>query len=161
MLERSEIECFYFENYDQLVKRMSSRCGSPFDAEDIVQTAFERALKYAHSCNGSMDRWFQTILSNVLKAHQNAVRLGPVTKPIEEHLDDIEPIIWDGVGELTKHEVRVMAGKEDILTREVLRLHLDFGMGCGEIIENISGLTYRKTNNLINAFRLKVLKRYT
>jgi|SRR6201986_4107382 len=160
MLEIVEIQNFYSENYDQLVKRMGSRCGNPSDAEDIVQTAFERAIKYRNSCNGYMEGWFSTILSNVLRDYQNTIRLGPVTKPIEESQDDLEPIIWDGVGELTKKEVRALVDEENILVRSVLRLHLDFGMNCREITENLHGMTYRQANNMINNFRMKVLKRY-
>jgi len=162
MLAKSELECFYYENYDSLVKRTSSRCGSPFDAEDIVQTAFEKALRYwkTYTEGTHLDRWFSVILNNTLRDHQNAVRMGPVTKPLEEHLDDIEPIIPNDVLPVIRQDIKNMAKAEAEPTRTVLRLHLDFGFTCGEINDLMQGLTYRKINDMIKVFQRKVIKRY-
>ena len=156
----SDIQTFYAVNFDKLVKRINSRCGNYHDAEDIVQTAFERALKYVESCDTDLERWFSVILSNVLKKHQAVIRLGPVTKPLEEHLEDIEPIIPDDIRPIIKREVRLMVDDEPEPNKTVLRLHLDFSYTNGEIQKLVEGLTYRSINGIINNFRVKVVKRY-
>lgn len=159
-MNQAELAEFYSANFDKLVKQASNRCGNFHDGEDIVQTAFERAVKYAHSCDGDVGRWFSGILRNCLKAHLNMVRLGPVTKPLEEHFDDIEPVIPDDIRNYVKFEVSEMVRAESEPRKTVLRLHLDFGLTNGEIVELVGGMTYRKVNNIIQAFRQRVLKRY-
>lgn len=162
MLGKLELETFYAENFGQLVKRTASRCGSPFDAEDIVQTAFEKALKYGatYTEGTHLDRWFSVILNNTLRDHQSAIRLGPVTKPLEEHLDDIEPIIPNDILPVVREDIWRMAKQEGEPNATVLRLHLGFGFTCGEINDLVEGLTYRKINGIIWNFQQKVIKRY-
>lgn len=159
-MQVSDIQTFYAVNFDNLVKRTYNRCGNFHDAEDIVQTAFERALKYCESCNIDLERWISVIVSNVYKKYENDRRLGPVTKPLEEHLDDIEPIIPNDVHPIIKNDVKRMVEKEPEPARTVLRLHLDWGCTNGEIASLMEGLTYRKVNDIIKNFRRKVLKRY-
>jgi RNA polymerase sigma factor (sigma-70 family) len=66
------IEKHYRENYRKTVKRMSFRSGLLEDAEDIVQEAYYRALRYQRSFNGEdFNRWFATILNNCLREHKN------------------------------------------------------------------------------------------
>lgn len=160
-MEIDKLTTFYAENFDKLVKRTNSRCGNFHNAEDIVQTAFERALKYSKACNSDVEKWFSVILSNVFKDYQNTIKLGPVTKPLEDHLDDIEPIIPDNIGPIIKREVSEMVELELEPSKTVLKLHLDFGYTNGEIKDLMSGLTYRKVNNIIQIFRRKVIKRYS
>jgi len=155
-----ELQEFYAANFDNLVKKTSNRCGNFHDAEDIVQTAFERAVKYIESCQGNVDRWFSVILSNVFKKYQNDIRLGPVTKPLEDHIDDLEPVIPDNINPILRKEIFRMVDLEPETHRVVLRLHLDFGFTIGEIKELTQGLTYSKIHDIISNFRRKVLKRY-
>lgn len=70
------IEKHYILNRDRLIKRTSFRIGSNFHgAEDIVQTAYERAIRYINSFDGDVfDKWFNTILNNSLREYQNIER---------------------------------------------------------------------------------------
>jgi len=156
----SDIQTFYAVSFDKLVKRVNSRCGNFHDAEDIVQTAFERALKYVRACNGDIEKWFSGILNNVLRDYQAVIKLGPVTKPLEEHLDDLEPIIPDDIRPIIKQEVKLMVDSEPEPNRTILRLHLDFGFTNGEIKNLTNGLTYGQIHGTIQNFRRKVIKRY-
>lgn len=160
MTVAADIQVFYAANFDKLVKRANSRCGNFHDAEDIVQTAFERSLKYVRACNGDIDKWFSGILNNAIRDHQNMIKLGPVTKPLEEHMEDIEPIIPDDIRPIVKKEIRLMVEDELEPSKTVLRLHLDFGLTNGEIKRVVEDLTYKRIDNIIQAFRLKVIKRY-
>jgi len=160
-MRADDLQKFYAENFDNLVKKMSNRCGNYHDAEDIVQTAFERAVKYADSCSGELvDRWFSVILSNVFKKYQKDLKLGPVTKPLDDHLDVLEPILPEDIHPIVRKEVRLMVDLEPEPNKSVLRLQLDFGLTIGEIKELTQGLTYAKIHDIIGNFRRKVLKRY-
>lgn len=58
----------YLENRSRLVKKMAWRTGSTAAGEDIVQTAYERALKYIDACeNDDFPKWFSTIINNSFK----------------------------------------------------------------------------------------------
>lgn len=62
----------YKDNYRRLIKRMTFRAGTEWDAEDVVQEAYARALRYQDSFDGTnFDRWFNTILNNALREHKN------------------------------------------------------------------------------------------
>jgi len=66
------IEEHFKKHYTRLVKRMSFRAGEQWSGEDVVQTAYERALRYSRSFNGdNFDKWFNTILNNALKEFKN------------------------------------------------------------------------------------------
>jgi RNA polymerase sigma factor (sigma-70 family) len=68
----SAIEAHYLENRSKFVKRMYFRAGSIENAEDIVQEAYERALRYNKSYTGeNYDRWFNTVLNNCLRDFKN------------------------------------------------------------------------------------------
>lgn len=62
------LERYYADNYDKLVKGQVNRAGSVENAEDIVQEAFARALKYLERCRAtdmsSFEAWFVGILNN-------------------------------------------------------------------------------------------------
>ena len=60
-----QIENHYKENYGRILKRMTFRAGGIHQAEDIVQEAYCRALKYYSELKvEEFDRWFSMILNN-------------------------------------------------------------------------------------------------
>ena len=62
----------YNKNRDKYVKRMAFRLGNDAYAEDIVQDAYEKILKYRNSFSGDdFDKWVNTILNNCLKSFKN------------------------------------------------------------------------------------------
>lgn len=61
---------FYLKNQRELHKRVANRAGGAYNAEDVVQEAFARALKYWDTYdpnNKELGAWFNTILNNTLK----------------------------------------------------------------------------------------------
>lgn len=162
-MEINELEAYYRENFNKLVKSMSYRCHNVQDAEDVVQTAFERAIKYWETSNPGEDKlgaWFGTILRNSWKDNQAVVRLGAVTKPLDSSTKEIEPVLPDHITPLIVKEVRAMVAAEPAHIREMLRLHLEFGLGQGEISSILEGVSKKRVNDAIRNFRTKVLKRY-
>lgn len=70
MDRNQKLETYFRENYDNLIKTARKRVGnySLHNAEDAVQEAFVRALKYFRTYNESedIDGWFKGILFNVI-----------------------------------------------------------------------------------------------
>jgi len=67
------IEKHYVTNRQKLCKRMSFRAGSPQSGEDIVQTAYERAIRYRRTCDPlRFDQWFSMLLNNALRDFKRA-----------------------------------------------------------------------------------------
>ncbi len=69
------IEQYFRENYNILVKRIQARHMQLVDAEDVVQEAFVRAIKYSDSFNPErleIGAWFNTILNNAFKDYRHA-----------------------------------------------------------------------------------------
>lgn len=71
MEERNKILTeFYITNQRDLHKRVASRAGGAYNAEDVVQEAFARALKYWGSFDPKrqeLGAWFNSILNNALR----------------------------------------------------------------------------------------------
>lgn len=66
------IEEHYGLHRNSYAKRFGRRVGIPEMGEDLVQEAYTRVLKYQHSFNGEdFDKWFRTILNNVLRDYRN------------------------------------------------------------------------------------------
>lgn len=157
-----ELEKYYRENFDTLCKRMGRACDSATDGEDVVQDAFERAIKYYASYNPHADfeRWFSIILSNCLKAHKSRTRMGAVSKPIEEHYDDLEPVVPDDIRSITKVEIRNLIDNSSEPRKEILRLTFDFGYKPSEITCLVKGLTKSQIKRTLELFRKEVLEIY-
>lgn len=86
----------YQRNFDMLVKRAANRVGS-FWAEDVVQSSFERALKYLDSFNPDIkpfEAWFTTIFNNTCKDYRK-INAGHFVEVEEEHWIDEDPIKID------------------------------------------------------------------
>ena len=72
------LEIHYNRNRDVLTKKLAGRVGTRYNAEDVVQEAYARALKYfrAWTYDGvgteldSFNRWFTTILNNACREFQ-------------------------------------------------------------------------------------------
>lgn len=136
MLRNKILSEFFEREYDTLVKRVSKRAGSPENAEDVVQEAFYRALKYWDSYspdNALLGAWFNTILNNACKDKVSDDRkLGMCIEFDEELFDGVE---MSHVGEdLAKHISKLISTKE-FPRREVLRLYYEKGYKPSEICQ--------------------------
>ncbi len=86
-----DIESYYKDNYDKLVKSVSYRVGSMCNAEDVVQEAFTRALQYKDSFrqDGNLANWFAQILRNCVRDFQQDLRMNGMTVEFEEDHDEL------------------------------------------------------------------------
>ncbi len=152
------IEQHYQDNYDSLVKRFTRRAGTMWDAEDVIQEAYYRALKYFSTFQEGMvfQHWFVRILANVLKDHYNS----RIDGTVEFDEDLVEPEYSD----YPPHQLRRMFRKEidDVPNKEhkeILRLYYIYGFKFKEISQ-IVDMGYKGIDTVIHRFKLSLKEKY-
>lgn len=153
------VNTYYRENYDKLVKKIKSRVDRPEDAEDVVQEAFGRALKYFNSCSSDFDRWFKVILSNSLKDYQRESKLGGITKNIDDVMDELEVIIPNHIKDHFRNHMDDLSRGKSSYDREIMRLHILFGYNHKEISQ-ILGITTKTVQRHLLLLMAEILELY-
>ena len=149
----SIIEKHYKHNYKMFVKRVASRAGSFEDAEDVIQEAYYRALKFSNSFEMGLhfNHWFSRIVSNVLK-DRISERYG---KGSHEELDE-ERIEGDEDSAYTNKLLEVVFEEIDKVEneahREVLAFYFEYGFSLQEINE-LSELNYHNIHKIVKMFK--------
>ncbi len=150
------LEAYYAKNYDKLVKIYTRRADTHWNAEDVVQDAFTKALS-------SLDRydvlrpfegWFIKILENSLKDYmrsENNYGMGMefdenhVEAIEEDHDEDLSPYLKKCIEE-TKRP-----------TRDILHLTYVCGYTPREIVKRI-GVNYRTCTQTLFRFKKRMVK---
>lgn len=153
-----EIEDYYRANRATMVKRMGWRCGVPELGEDIVHTAFERAIRYRRNCrDGFLPQWFSMLLNNALRDHQNA------EKGYSPMGDDVED-----VGETNScphypthimREIFELIDTKSVVQIEVLSLHFREEYSAKDI-SAITNYSYAQCHQIIQRFRNELKELY-
>lgn len=153
MSKRNEvIEVHYRSNYNKLVKRMRNRVpgNSTALAEEVVQEAYARAMKYYRTYDTSeskFETWFNSIINNVLNVCKNDEGDRGVTHTLEENTEDIRMNKQDKVlHDTVLEEMKVCKTSE----AEILSLFFLHGFKSKDIAEfvnkghsNIRQIIYR------------------
>lgn len=151
------IQKHYAENYRKLLKRMSFRASTEWDAEDIIQDAYERAIRYHASYDGSnFDRWFNTILNNALREHKNNEKGFAASTFEEEEMDGIP---------CTHYPDRLVVEIDELIKTKSLQqievLNLWFKQEYSAIdISRITDLSYAAAHQIIQRFRNELKELY-
>lgn len=148
------LEEHYKKNYGTLVKKYTRAAGSVWDAEDVVQTAYERALRYFVVGNvDNFDAWFGNIVRNSLIDKINEGR-GIILEELDEH-------DHEAVSTLTpiqlRHTIVKLIETENEDHRPILDLHFLKGYSAKDIYEH-NKLSYPNTRKIIQRFRDKLRK---
>ena len=70
--ERNKIfDKHYRANKNHMLKKVYRTAGSVHNAEDIVNESYTRALEWYHDEVVDFDKWFNTIVFNVLRDHKS------------------------------------------------------------------------------------------
>lgn len=144
------IEQHYKENRQRVVKRMMFRAGGIEAAEDIVQTAYERALRYNKSCDPTrFGQWFAMLLNNALRDYKNEEKGYSAVELDEDEM--FEPGCPHYPDRIMAEIYELMNTKSEVQI-EVLSLHLKQGYRAVDI-SRITDHSYAKCHHIIERFR--------
>lgn len=148
---------FYRVNHERQIKTIQRYLKSEYEqAEDVVQEAYSRAIKYRNSYNedlSAINTWFNTILFNVLKEVQNKEVLN---EPYEEERHSEE--LW----EQTTHEVfeKELALLKNKKHKHILELFYLVGYSSREIAQVVPNVTQTNVTTIANRFKQRLHKRH-
>jgi len=117
-----KIEELYKAQAHTYIKRFERSAGSTAIAEDVVHTAFERAMKYIDAYDGEqeLERWFSLILRNSYRDFMKAER-GQPTELFDEF--EIQGAECDGLIRRIWFEVNELIDNSNPVHKEILTLH--------------------------------------
>lgn len=157
-MQVSLIENHYRENRYKLVKKLSYRAGTEEAAEDIVQEAYYRALKYVGSfregttpelTKTAFSKWFSTIIHNCLKEYKN-VESGHSASEFEEE---------ENAGTSCPHypnhilrDVYTLIKTKSFVQQEILNLYFRQEYSAIDI-SRITEYSYANCHQIIQRFR--------
>lgn len=151
----SLIEKHYIHNYSRYIKRMQYRVRDLHAAEDIVQEAYYRALRYCSSfIQGTpFDHWFSRILSNTYQQHIDKEK-GRLHDEFDEGV--CEGVRCEGVGKMLALKVAqyldcIYEGSD----KEIVTLYFSYGYSPKEI-QQITNESLIHINNTIARCRASV-----
>lgn len=148
-----QVEAHFLKNFKTLVKRFTKRAGTMWAAEDVVQGAYERAIRYYRPFpDEDFERWFSIILSNSLRDFLAAER---GYSPIEDEENVAEEAPYEGCPHYPEEIMREVF--DLILTKsevqiEILSLHFKHELSATDISQ-ITDYSYAKTHQIIQRFR--------
>ncbi|HET8689274.1 MAG TPA: sigma-70 family RNA polymerase sigma factor [Methanosarcina sp.] len=157
----SIIRKFYLHNYKNLVKRIKYRTNNnEADAEDVVQEAFTRALKYKNSFEMGLpfNLWFSRILSNALKDWKRE----QFNNPTPDDFEDGDSVPAEDSTMRRKLMAKI---KEEILSldneghKEVLMLNMIYGFKLREVVV-ITDLKYKTVDQIVQRFKNAMKEKY-
>lgn len=145
---------YYAKEFDNLVRRLSRGAGSVSNAEDVVQEAFSRALKYFHSFDPtkkSFQTWFSVILVNAYNAFRNEELRGGAVVELDEEMVGQEDLPHYEGNLLDK--VKELIEKKSPYEAEVLDLYFIQGLKPREIVE-VTDVKLRTAESYIYQFKI-------
>lgn len=153
-----QLETFYRANFDRFVKRFTRRAGTKEAAEDVVQEAFERALRYFDSYDParSFDGWFNRILSNSLREYKNKEKGGPTIEFDEEEADGVD------CKQYARHLWKQIRDEMELYEdahKEVLHLYFLHGYRPRDI-SRVVELRYRNIETILQRFKTFIKEKY-
>lgn len=140
----------YNEKRSQYLKRLTFRAGTEWDAEDILQEAYTRALKYFNAFDGSnFDRWFATIMNNALKDHKNSEKGFATVQMEEEELEGTPCTLYP---DRVNAEIDALIMGRSKEHQEILTLFFRHDLDA-VAISQITDYPYHMTRKAINRFQ--------
>ena len=119
-----QIEQHFIENRVMYLKVLVHRAGTPEGAEDVIQDAYERALRYKGSYRSSgkpFTTWFNAILNNALRDYKAKERRLGMSVEYDESLD--EGVSLQDCEEETVEQIRLEVSRKKFPVRQALHLY--------------------------------------
>lgn len=145
----------FHETRPRIIKRLTFQAGTVEAAEDIVQEAYYRALKYFNSYDGrAFDNWFSRIVYACLIDYKNAEKGLVYDEEPEEELIDCPAYpsyLMKEIYELidTKSEVQIA----------VLSMHFKHGYSAKDVAM-VTEWSYAQCHKIISRFREELRQLY-
>src|SRR3972149_7707806 len=157
---KKKIEKFYVDNRSRLVNIVYNRVGGAAQAEDVVQDAFERALRYNRSFEPDkqlLGAWFNTILSNALRDFQRSERLMGMSVEYVEEMDEAAPMLeWEGnMLDIVQDEIKARS----VFVRQALFLYF-FKQYKPREIAQILDISSNYISVCVNQFKKEMADKY-
>lgn len=151
------IEQHYRDNYDNLVKKLSRPAGSEMDAEDVIQSTYERCLRYLPTFVGDtmvdFEKWFSIILRNCMATLKNDQKAAGL---VIEYKDKKEEGIEMPVGDYKiAGKIRAIVERERPLVQEIFRLHITHGLKLPQVSELVT-VTYGTVRKEVMKLKQKI-----
>lgn len=148
-MDVSLIEEHYRANYNRLIKRMSFRAKTLWAAEDIVQTAYERAIRYKDVATvREFPRWFSIILENSFIDYMNVER---GYSPLPEDYDEVVPEEFGKYRDVMR-EIFELIETKSVAQVEVLTLFFRYKYSAKHISE-ITPYSHDMIRKIISRFK--------
>lgn len=153
-LRNERIEAHWKANYKQLVKKFTRAAGTVWDAEEVVQSGYERALRYYNEdAILDFEPWIGNIIRNALIDKINESR-----GIIHEELDEFD---FEAISTIPpiqiRNSIRSLIALESQDNQPILELHFIKGYSAREIYEH-NAISYPNTRKIIQRFRDKLKK---
>lgn len=150
-MDKNEIIIKHFKEVrPRILKRLIFRAGTPEAAEDILQEAYYRALKYFNSYDGrAFDNWFSRIITSCLINYKNEEN-GHSTEELEE--DSGEAVPCPSYPTHIMREVFQLIDTKSVVQIEVLTMHFKYEYAAIDISQ-ITEYSYAQCHKIISRFR--------
>ena len=149
------IEEHYRKNRQKLVKRMFFRTKDNAAAEDIVQSAYEKAIRFIITWRGEhFDRWLAVILNNSLREYQNNEKGYSHREEDEETSLDVPHYPSRVMAEINR-----MIDERSVDHQEVLKMYFQQEYTATDI-SHITEHSYAKVHQIILRFRNELKEIY-
>lgn len=150
----------YLANFDNLVRFFTfKRQGNRQEAEDIIQEAYYRALKYFHTFDPMawmFSTWINKIIYNCEKDFNKANLKHGMNDEFDEEF--YEPIVEDHAEVQDVHSIRRMIYRQPKEQRSLLLLYYVYQYSLGEISSMYPLVGYKRLDNTVKEFRLKAMR---
>lgn len=154
----NQIEQYYTDNRDQIVKKISSWVGGKYNAEDVVQQGFANAIEYQNTYDpkyGNFEKWIRRIINNAARRFKSSERRGGMSVEIrEDHIVDDRDRYEDA--ELV---ARVEEEIEGHPHKQVLSMYFLKQYDRGVIV-SITDINENTVKKVIQRFKEKIKDKY-
>lgn len=153
------VESFYRANKDRYVKQYTNRAGTKEAAEDVVQEAFYRAIKFFHAYDPTLpfEGWFNRIVSNALKHYKNMERGHSNHDEFDE--EDFEGTDCRMLNQRLWEQIRDEIAQYDGEHYEILSLYFEYQYQPRDICK-IVDMKYKTVETFLQRFKKMIKEKY-
>lgn len=160
MNKRIVLETYYKENFSRLCDAYKRRCDTIDNAEDVVQEAFTRALKYLDSFDSEreFERWFSLILHNAYLDWKKVERRNGMSVEFDEEL--MEPTEMSQTNAKIAECIRQDIERKAEPKRSILALHFLKKYKVEDIGKMKPEVSYNTMRVWVQRFKKEMRKKY-